>query len=90
MQVIDAPGDVVEVLWVDSTGRGEWHQPEEAAELLDKMDCRSVGYLVSEDERGVVIALGAGGLGQYLDSMAIPRQAILTLARLSREESPDE
>ena len=85
--MVDAPGDVIEVLWVDSTGRSEWHEPDEATELLGKMDCRSVGYLVSEDERGVVLALGAGGLGQYLDAMAIPRQAILSTSRLRAEPS---
>ena len=85
--MIDAPGDIVEVTWVDSTGRGEWHDPEEAAELLDKLACRSAGYLVHEDERGVVLALGAGGLGQYLDAMAIPRQAILSVARLTESEA---
>ena len=83
--MIDAPGDIVEVLWVDSAGHGEWHAPEQARELLDKIECRSVGYLLEDDERGVVILLGAGAIGQYLGSMAIPRQAILSLSRLPSE-----
>ena len=86
--MIDAPGEVVEVAWVDSTGRSDWHDPEEATELLDKLACRSAGYLVHEDELGIVLALGAGGMGQYLHAMAIPRQAILSVVRLAPQGDP--
>jgi hypothetical protein len=79
--MIDKPGEIVEVLWVDSTGHSEWHEPDEAKELLTKLECRSAGYLVQDEPEGIVIALGAGGLGQYLDSMAIPRAAIISVVR---------
>jgi hypothetical protein len=74
--------DIVEVEWVDSTGHSEWHQPEEAQELLTKLDCRSAGYLIADEPDGIIVALGIGAFGQYLDSMAIPRTAIRSLTRL--------
>lgn len=79
---VEAPGELVEVLWVDSTGHSEWHEPDEARDLLRKVECRAAGYLVCDEPEGIVIALGAGGLGQYLDSMAIPRAAIVEMTRL--------
>lgn len=68
--------------WVDSTGRGEWHEPDEASELLTKMGCQSAGFLIEDKPEGIVIALGHGGLGQVLDSMAIPRAAIVKISPL--------
>jgi hypothetical protein len=70
----------VEVEWVDSHGMEGWHPTDDAVALLDKLRCRSVGYLVADDERGVVIALGEGS-EQLLSSMAIPRQAIVKVTR---------
>lgn len=75
---------VVEIQWVDSTGRGEWHQPEEARELLTKLDCRSAGYLVADEPGGIIVALGIGAFGQYLDSMAIPRASISSMRVLAK------
>jgi hypothetical protein len=80
--MIERPGDVVEVEWVDSTGHSEWHEPTEAKELLTKLECRSAGYLIADEPGGIIVALGVGGLGQYLDSMAIPRVAITSMRRL--------
>jgi hypothetical protein len=81
--VTERPGDLVEVEWLDSTGHGEWHDPEEAKELLTKLACLSVGYLVADEPTGIVISLGVGDVGQYLDSMAIPRVAIVSMTRLT-------
>ena len=75
-------GPVVEVEWVDSAAHGEWATPDEVHALLDKLTCRSVGYLLHDDERGVLLALGAGAVGQYLSTMAIPRAAILDIRHL--------
>lgn len=76
------PGELVEVAWVDSTGHSEWHEPDAAKELLGKMDCLVAGYLIQDEPEGIVVALGTGGLGQLLDSMAIPRAAIVKLTKL--------
>ena len=83
----EAPGPLVEVQWVDSTGHDGWHAPEEALENLDKMECLAAGYLVAEDEKGIVIALGHGALGQHLSSMAIPRAAVLRVRRLAQVDA---
>lgn len=79
---LDRPGALVEVRWVDSTGRSEWHDPEEASDLLMKMDCLVAGYLIEDKPEGIVVSLGAGTLGQFLDSMAIPRAAIVSVTHL--------
>jgi len=81
---LERPGELVEVEWVDSTGHSEWHTPEAATELLTKMECLAAGYLLEDTPEGIVIALGAGALGQRLDSMAIPRAAIVSMTRLSK------
>jgi hypothetical protein len=82
---LEAPGPIVEVVWVDSTGHGEWHHPEEAEALLDKIECRSAGYLLHDKPEGIVVALGTGGLGQRLGSMAIPRQAVISVRHLEKK-----
>jgi len=79
---LDRPGVLVEVQWVDSTGHDGWHEPDQSSELLGKMDCLAAGYLIEDKPEGIVVALGAGGLGQLLDSMAIPRAAIVSVVRL--------
>lgn len=80
---LDRPGVLVEVQWVDSTGHDGWHEPDQSSELLGKMDCLAAGYLIEDKPEGIVLALGAGGLGQLLDSMAIPRAAIVSVVRLA-------
>jgi hypothetical protein len=82
VDAIERPGDLVEVEWVDSTGRSDWHEPDEAKRLLDMLICRSSGYLVADDERGIVITQGVGEMGNWLSSMAIPREAIRKITKL--------
>jgi hypothetical protein len=86
----ERPGEVVEVEWVDSTGHSEWHEPDQARELLGKLECRAAGYLIADEPEGIIVTLGFGGLGQYLDSMAIPRAAIVSMTRLhsSKKAAP--
>jgi hypothetical protein len=83
VSVLEPPGPIVEVVWVDSTGDGQWHQPEEAEALLTKMDCLSVGYLLHDTPEGIVVSQGTGAMGMRLGSMAIPRQAILSIERVT-------
>ena len=68
---IERPGELVEVEWMDSTGRSDWHHPDEATELLTKMECLAAGYLLEDAPEGIVVALGAGGLGQRLSLIHI-------------------
>ena len=68
---------MVEVLWLDSTGHDGWTEPEVLAELARSIECRSAGIVVDESDAYLTIALGVGGLGQFLAPMCIPRSAII-------------
>ena len=81
---VDRPGPMVEVEWIDSGGREGWHDLQFALDSLDRFGCISVGYLIADDERGVVIAQGTGELGTILSSMAIPRACVVAVHRLRR------
>jgi hypothetical protein len=73
------------VEWIDSVGSGDWHEPQQALEHLDAMGCHAVGQVIADDERGIVMVLSTGDAGIVLSSMAIPRQAIISLQRLAPE-----
>ena len=79
-----APGPLVEVTWSDSAGRSDWHSPDDARRCLDEMDCISAGYMATDDERGILLVMGAGAVGSWLSSMAIPRHAIKEVRRLEK------
>jgi hypothetical protein len=85
---LEAPGPIVEVIWVDSTGDGQWHQPEDAEALLSKMDCLSVGYLLHDTPEGIVVSQGTGAMGMRLGSMAIPRAAVISVRHLDKKAKP--
>jgi hypothetical protein len=72
--------------WVDSTGNGDWHEPEQAIDNLDRMRCHAVGQVIADDKRGIVMVLSVGDAGIVLSSMAIPRRAIVSLKRLETGE----
>lgn len=74
---------VADVEWIDSTGSGDWHDPEAAIANLDQMRCHAVGQVLHDDERGIVLVLSTGDAGIVLSSMAIPRQSILSVQRLT-------
>lgn len=82
----DRPGELIEVEWIDSTGRSDWHDPADARLLLSKMHCRSVGYLVADEKDGIIISQGVGAYGGWLSSMAIPRAAVLKMVKLRADE----
>ena len=75
---------MVEVQWVDSTGRSDWHEPDQAAALDKQLDCISVGYLTGESDQSVTISQGTGSLGNYLSSMAIPKVAVVKMTQLRK------
>jgi hypothetical protein len=62
------------VRWVDSCGAPGW-----MAEKVDVAQIESIGWLVSEDKRQVVIALSRGmspGVRPFGDVMAVPKVSI--------------
>ena len=73
---------VADVEWVDSTGNGDWQDPDHAIGMLDQVRCHAVGQVLADDERGIVLVLSVGDAGIVLSSMAIPRAAIVELKRL--------
>lgn len=77
---------MVEVEWIDSSGADGWQGSDQPDELLSHFDCLATGYLVRDQPKGIVIALGWGpaGGGIYLSLMAIPREAIRKIHRLRR------
>jgi hypothetical protein len=73
------PGVPVEVLWTDSMGEHGWSDNRSIS--ADGLSCRSIGYLLRDDETGVEICMGATD-GQRLCKFLIPRSAVNVLKRL--------
>lgn len=78
------PGPLVELEWLDSGGVQGWHEAARTADPLDTLHCISVGYLVEDSERGVVLAMGANAAGLHHDGLAVPRVNVVALHRLRR------
>ena len=66
---------IVYVEWVDSSSlRGVWHGVSEIIESGDVI-CRSVGYLVHEDDKALTIAAHKG-TSDFAGEMRIPKGCI--------------
>jgi hypothetical protein len=74
---------LAQVEWVDSVGGSEWQDPDEAIANLDHIGAHAVGQVIADDERGIVMVLSVGDAGIVLSSMAIPRQCIVSIQKLS-------
>lgn len=79
---LQRPGPMVEVEWIDSGGQAGWHAAEQSARGFDEMECRTIGYLIEDSERGVCIVAGNGATGMQMDSVTIPRVAVVSVRRL--------
>ena len=80
---------IVEVEWEDSSLTHSWTQ-KEALPDDEAIECRSVGYLESDNERGIrlLFQLGLGHDGeieQFCCSTFIPRSAIRKVTELARK-----
>lgn len=81
----------VEVEWLDSMmlNYGEWGDREEHEEAFEAMTHRSSGYLFSENEKGIILALtiyeGEAG-DRAAGAMLIPRGAIVSMRDLKAEK----
>jgi hypothetical protein len=73
----DAPGRIVEVLWMDSTGHDGWTDPLDVEELPKRLEARAAGYVIEEADAYLTIALAVGGFNQILTPMCIPRGVII-------------
>jgi hypothetical protein len=77
---------LVAVAWVDSGLRPGWEELEALRTELGKSEsavhCRSVGWVVHEDECRLVIASSQNNSDQVAGGMDIPRSAIVSVVRL--------
>ena len=72
----------VEVRWEDSTVmHGGWRNIEEVLERRDTVTCLSVGFVLADDKRGIVVAGSVHG-NEACGIVVIPRSAIRKRKRL--------
>lgn len=80
----------VEVEWVDSLGLGGWRpKPDVLDEFTPgALRHRTVGYLVRQDDAGVVLAASYSEDwdDKIADSIFIPKQAVLKVTQLVTSE----
>ena len=70
---------IAEVSWVDSSGHDGWH--EEFNEIADKIT--SVGYVIREDDKQVIIAQAISLThNPFCSQMSIPKVAITKIRNL--------
>lgn len=69
---------IVLIDWVDSHRSGGWTMLDELCETVadtERMNCRSVGFLIHKSSASMTLALNVGK-NQAADCMTIPRVAI--------------
>ncbi len=71
---------IVEVEWIDSTGRASW-QPQEEWKLMN-MSIRTTGYLFKDLSDRVVIIQSLSALDLIDHQISIPRVAIKSMVYL--------
>ena len=70
---------IVDILWVDSFGMGVWCSVDALGDIT--LECRTVGFLVAEDEISITVAPSLNCTGDCDSPIRIPKVAIK-----SREE----
>lgn len=70
---------IVDILWVDSFGMGVWSDFDSLGDI--SLECRTVGFLVAEDEISITVSPSLNCTGQCDSPIRIPNVAIK-----SREE----
>ena len=74
----------LEVVWEDTTiFDGGWHTRDETLAARKIVRCTSVGIVLADDARGIVLASGVHG-HQVAGATVIPRGAIVSVRRLQR------
>jgi hypothetical protein len=66
-----ATSSLVVVEWLDALAQGEWHEPKR-----EDLQCKSVGFIVYEDEQQIELA-GTITDGMCNNSITIPKQMIV-------------
>lgn len=60
--------------WLDSTGGGGWRSIEGLGRAM--LECRSVGFLVHEDDESVTVSASLASLGNADEPIRIPKVSI--------------
>ena len=72
--------EIVYIEWIDSCRTEGWCTHREIENVGAPMECRTVGFLVREDDRSIVLALSAAHgdhVGSpYCSLMTIPKKSI--------------
>jgi hypothetical protein len=78
------------VAWEDSRSLGGWHTPDQWREQLAEglIECRSVGYVLHQDETRLVLAQSQGRSGEVADCLDIPRSAVRSVRVLEEATTP--
>jgi hypothetical protein len=66
-----AASSIVVIEWLDALAQGEWHEPKR-----EDLQCKSVGFVVYEDEQQIELA-GTITDGMCNNSITIPKQMIV-------------
>lgn len=72
---------VLEVEWLDAGSLSGWRQPTEHADE-GPLRCRTVGYVLRDDEECLILAQSQASSGQVAASLTIPRSCIKKRRRL--------
>ena len=80
MSTFQRPPRLVEVHWIDSYSSSGWKG--HATPENDSLACRTAGYLVRRDKRGVTLAMNIDEQGHTGEWMHIPARCIKRLRGL--------
>lgn len=69
--------EVVYVEWLDAASSGDWRGYEDVDDLVGAVECRTIGFLVKENNDELIISPTlADTQGQYASYFAIPQGCI--------------
>lgn len=81
--VFDKKVPITEVLWLDcQLFIGGWEAHSEVMRKRDKVFQRSVGYVLMDDKKGIVLTGSLSQGGNVFGTVSIPREQIKKVRRL--------
>lgn len=70
---------LLEVIWRDTSSWGDWHETNHKDD--EPIECVTVGYVVRETKRDLVLAQTFSRGGKVTNTMAIPKSTITSKKR---------
>jgi hypothetical protein len=77
---------IIEVIWIDSAQSHGWKDRQaeiDSPDRLRSMRCRSVGYMLADDEHGVMLAESLSDYDNVACTTTIPKFAIVERRNLT-------